>query len=320
VLRARPIAAYAAALLLFAGCQRKPAPVEAPRPFVLADAMQHWYGRYDPSTQTARANLPELPSANLVGSWFAPRDPVDIVVIFDAGYLQSGHPRHVVVTAAVPHRSDKPGRPGDDLFQCITCRPVIGMAVFTRRLNTWLLEDANDAVDLAGGNGKPPSVKLVTLGTDHHGIRLESQTQADDFTSSSVSILVPWQEDVVRAFSQETAYSNRGTCGPQSPLRDPCYSWQRVDTFADVPGQDYDDLVLTGSGTQPPPEVNKDLKPATLPHGKTPATPAEPAPIPYTSVERLRFKEGKYVPLPGTDTSIPAQDDSVSPAIQTAGR
>ncbi len=154
MLRLRPIAASAAALLLLGGCQRKTAPVEAPRPFVLADAITHWYGRYDPATQTARANLPEHPSVDLTGSWFAPTDPVDIVVIFEAAYLQAGHPRHVVVTAAVPHRSDKPGRPGDDSFNCLTCRPVIGMAVFTRRLNTWLLEDANDAVDLAGGNGR----------------------------------------------------------------------------------------------------------------------------------------------------------------------
>jgi hypothetical protein len=284
--------------------------VEAPRPFVLADAIEHWYGRYDPATQTARANLPEHPSVDLTGSWFAPKDPVDIVVIFDTGYLQAGHPRHVVVTAAVPHRSDKPGRPGDDMFNCLTCRPVIGMAVFTRRLNTWLLEDENDAVDLSGSNGRPPSIKLVTLGTDLHGIRLESHTQADDFSSISISLLMPWQEDVVRAFTGETAYTNRDACGPESPLRDPCYAWQRADAFTTVPGQDYDDLTLTGSGTQPPPEadtaVAKPAKPARV-HGKQkPEPPAVPAAIPYTSVERLRFRDGRYVHVPDTDTTVPA--------------
>jgi hypothetical protein len=309
VLRLRPIAASAAALLLLGGCQRKTAPVEAPRPFVLADAITHWYGRYDPATQTARANLPDHPSVDLTGSWFAPTDPVDIVVIFEASYLQAGHPRHVVVTAAVPHRSDRPGRPGDEMFNCLTCRPVIGMAVFTRRLNTWLLEDANDAVDLAGSNGQPPSIKVVTLGTDLHGIRLESHTEADDFASSSVSILVPWQEDVVRAFSEDTAYTNRDACGPESPMRDPCYAWQRTDAFVDVPGQDYDDLVLTGSGTQPPPDLDTSprARPTKLSHGKQGAGPAAvPAALPYRSVEHLRFREGKYVPMPGTDTTIPA--------------
>ena len=311
MLRLRPIAASAAALLLLGGCQRKTAPVEAPRPFVLADAITHWYGRYDPATQTARANLPDHPSVDLTGSWFAPTDPVDIVVIFEAAYLQAGHPRHVVVTAAVPHRSDKPGRPGDDSFSCLTCRPVIGMAVFTRRLNTWLLEDANDAVDLAGGNGHPPSVRLVTVGTDLHGIRLESRTQTDDFASSSVSLLVPWQEDVVRAFSEETAYTNRDACGPESPLRDPCYAWHRVDAFADVPGQDYDDLVLTGSGTQPPPDLDTSPKarPAKPSHDRQKSEPsAVPAALPYTSVERLRFRDGKYQPMPDTDTTIPAHE------------
>jgi hypothetical protein len=307
VLRSRFIAASVAALFLLGGCQRKPAPVEAPRQFVLADAMAHWYGRYDPATQTARANLPEHPSVDLAGSWFAPKDPVDIVVIFDAGYLQAGHPRHVVVTAAVPHRSDKPGRPGDDLFNCLTCRPVIGMAVFTRRLNTWLLENENDAVDLAGGNGLPPAIKLMALGTDLHGIRLESHTQATDFASASVSYLVPWQEDVVRAFTGETAYSNRDACGPEAPLRDPCYAWQRTDTLVPVPGQDYDDLVLTGSGTQPPPEVDseKTAKPTRIHGRQKPEPPAVPAAIPYTSVERLRFRDGKYVPVPDTDTTVP---------------
>jgi len=202
--------------------------------------MQHWYGRYDPATQTARANLPDQPSVDLAGSWFAPRDPVDIVVIFDIGYLQAGHPRHVVVTAAVPHRSDKPGRPGDDSFNCLMCRPVIGMAVFTRRLNTWLLEDENDAVDLAGSRGLPPAIKLVTLGNDLHGIRMESHTEASDFAGTTASLLVPWQEDVVRAFKQK------------------------------------------------------------------PEPPPAPAAIPYTSVERLRFRDGRYLPVPDTDTTIPA--------------
>jgi hypothetical protein len=282
--------------------------VEAPRLFVLADAMQHWYGRYDPATQTARANLPDHPSVDITGSWFAPKDPVDIVVIFDIGYLQAGHPRHVVVTAAVPHRSDKPGRPGDDSDNCLMCRPVIGMAVFTRRLNTWLLEDQNDAVDLAGSRGLPPAIKLVTLGNDLHGIRMESHTEASDFSSTTLSLLVPWQEDVVRAFTGETAYSNRNACGPDSPLRDPCYAWQRADTFTAVPGQDYDDLVLTGSGTQPPPATDtaKPAKAARV-HGKQkPEPPAAPAAIPYTSVERLRFRDGHYVPLPDSDTTVPA--------------
>jgi hypothetical protein len=180
------------------------------------------------------------------------------------------------------------------------------MAVFTRRLNTWLLEDANDAVDLAGGNGKAPSVKLVALGADLHGIRLESHTEAADFASTGISILVPWQEDVVRAFSGETAYTNRTACGPESPLRDPCYAWQRADAFAAVPGQDYDDLVLTANGTQPPPDLDEPkVRLANHGHGKQNPAPAPPAAIPFTSVERLRFKDGKYVPMPDTDTSVP---------------
>lgn len=269
--------------------------------------MQHWYGRYDAVTKTARANLPEHPSIDLAGSWFAPKDPVDIVVIFEADYLQAGHPRHLIVTAAVPHRSDKPGRPGDDSFHCFRCRPVIGMAVFTRRLNTWLLEYANDAVDLAGSRGLPPAIKLVLLGMDLHGIRLESHVEASDFASSSVSLLVPWQEDVLRAFTAETAYSNRNACGPESPLRDPCYAWQRQDSFAPVPGQDYDDLVLAGSGTQPAPEADITKKPIVA-HVHSKHTPAPPTPevLSYTSVERLRFRDGKYVPLPDTDATVPS--------------
>jgi hypothetical protein len=117
----------------------------------------------------------------------------------------------------------------------------------------------------------------------------------------------PWQEDVARAFTGETAYSNRNACGPESPLRDPCYAWQRTDALVPVLGQDYDDLVLTGSGTQPPPEPEavRTAKPARL-HGKQkPEPPPVPAAIPYTSVERLRFRDGKYTPLPDTDATIP---------------
>lgn len=273
--------------------------------------MQHWYGRYDAATQTARANLPTHPTADLAGSWFAPNDPVDIVPVFDAAYAQAGHARHVVVTAAVPHRSDKPGRPGDETFHCLMCRPVIGMAVFTLRKNTWLLESENPAVDLAGSRGLPPAIRLVALGSDVHGIRLESHTEASDFASSTLSVLVPWKEQVVRAFTGETGYSNRDACGPESPMQDACYAWQRVDSYVSVPAQDYDDLVLTGSGTQPAPEdaaAKVGAPPASTRqhrHGKQiPAPPPQTAP--FTAMERLRFREGKYVPLPDTDTTTPA--------------
>jgi hypothetical protein len=112
----------------------------------------------------------------------------------------------------------------------------------------------------------------------------------------------------VRAFTGETAYSNRDACGPESPLRDPCYAWQRADTLVSVPGQDYDDLVLTGSGTQPPPEANaaKVTKPTRVRGKHKPEPSTVPAAIPYTSVERLRFRDGKYVPLPDTDATVPA--------------
>ena len=331
----RPPTAFLVALLLLGGCQRRPAPEPMPSPFVLADAMQHWYGRYDTATQTARANLPEHPALDLTDSGFAPKDPVDITVIFDAAYTQAGHPRHVVVTAAVPHRSDKPGRPGDDLFHCLACRPVIGMAVFTLRKKAWLLESENAAVDLLGSDGAAPAVRLVTLGTDLHGIRLEGKTEALDFSSTTLSLLAPWRQQVVRAFTAETASSNRGACGPDSPLREACYGWQRVDTFTPAPGQEYDDLTLTSSGTQPAPETAtpematteiatpktatretatpRMATPKTTPQsatrpargrgrmkdkGNAPPAPPPPTVIPVTGVERLRFCEGKYIPLP----------------------
>jgi len=98
-------------------------------------------------------------------------------------------------------------------------------------------------------------------------------------------------------------------------MRDPCYAWQRSDAFVDIPGQDYDDLVLTGSGTQPPPDLDTapTMKPAKLPHGhgkqKLEQT-GVPAALPYTSVERLRLKDGKYLPLQDTDMTIPGMERS----------
>ena len=55
--------------------------------------------------------------------------------------------------------------------------------------------------------------------------------------------------------------------------------------------------------TRSPSEARK----AARVHGKQkPEPPAVPAAIPYTSVERLRFRDGKYLPIPDTDTTIPA--------------
>lgn len=297
----RKLAVCLLALMALSGC-RRPAAVlrSAPAEFMLDNAMQHWYGRYDVSTRTARANLPDLPAIDLAGTDFAANDPVDITAIFDAAYTQAGRPRHVIVTAAVPHRSDKPGRPGDDLFNCLACRPVIGMAIFTLRNNSWLLESENSAVDLAGTMGGAPQVQLVTLGSDVHGIRLESRFDALYGSSRSVSLLVPWHETVNRAFAVQTADSNGDACGPESPLRDPCYAWERSLAFVAVPGQQYDDLTISASGTQLPPESAspRAAKPAGLvrPHSKgQPAPP--PQAIPFTSVERYRFRDGHYQPL-----------------------
>jgi hypothetical protein len=185
------------------------------------------------------------------------------------------------------------------------------MAVFTLRLNTWVLESENEAVDMAGSGGLPPSFRLVTLGTDLHGVRSEAHVEASDFSSARMSLLVPWQDDISRAFAGETAYSNRNACGPESPTREPCYAWQRKDALVEVPGQDYDDLVLTGSGTKPAPEPELPLKgqarPAATRRGKAAPLPEPlPAVIPYTAVERLRFRDAEYVPLPDTDTAVPA--------------
>ena len=66
-----------------------------------------------------------------------------------------------------------------------------------------------------------PSIKLVTLGTDLHGIRLESHTEASDFSSTSVSLLVPWQEDVVRAFSWRDRLQQPRRLRPRQPAARP---------------------------------------------------------------------------------------------------
>jgi hypothetical protein len=51
------------------------------------------------------------------------------------------------------------------------------------------------------------------------------------------------------------------------------------------------------------------VKPAKTSHGKQQAGPAaSPAALPYKSVERLRFRDGKYVPMADTDTTIPAHE------------
>jgi hypothetical protein len=172
------------------------------------------------------------------------------------------------------------------------------MAVFTLRNNTWLLENENIAADLAGSNGRAPDVHLVAPGSDLHSILLETHMEALDESTRQVSLLVPWHESVSRAFTAETASSNRGACGPESPLRDPCYAWQRAITFASVPGQEYDDLVLTATGTRLPPERNPSAEAKSV-RGRRRVAPPPPElhSVPFSSMERLRFREGRYVLL-----------------------
>ena len=109
-----------AALFLLGGCQRKPAPVEAPRPFMLADAMTHWYGRYDPATQTAfDAEIEDLLAR------FQPTSPHELALI------------HVMATAEI--------------------REQQALALETEALNRSLAEHNGrfeDAADLRVGAGE----------------------------------------------------------------------------------------------------------------------------------------------------------------------
>ena len=174
-------------------------------------------------------------------------------------------------------------KPAGQPFDCNGCVPLIAAGIFINGPNGWQAESVNRAAISYGNFGKPPEGRLVEIGPGHRAflLHLTSTTEA---TTESEALLVPWKGSVVEAMRIVMADSNDGNCGGAYP----CYKNQRELKFVPGSNPDYNDIVLTLSGTDMPPN------PPYKVHD-------------VRGTQRLRFQEGKYVPIEKSGDTISAE-------------
>jgi hypothetical protein len=216
-----------------------------PADFNLAAAMKLLYGNYDPLAHTSTFRL----SKTYPHTFFDKPGKVDARAFLAAGVSDSGATKVFVLTSAVPHGSPE--------FDCHACAPLIGAAVFAKNGAAWAVESSNKEFDVIGNWGGPPAAEIARVGPERAGFELKPGNTNQGETVGSVMILLPWKGSVREVFDAETVSTETSDCGDgMGECRD------KTGEIAFVRGTDpnYDDIVLTISGTETNEKSGKEEK------------------------------------------------------------
>jgi hypothetical protein len=242
---------------------------QIPADFSLANGTLSLYGNFDASTQ---ASVSDLPSGAEKNSFFERAKEMEVHPFFTGGTRDSGASRVFFGTYAGPLGEG---------FACHGCAPLIGMAAFVQTSSGWVVESRTKTALFSGQWGKPPEqASIARIGPEHVGVKLEGLCAFCRY----VSILVPWKGEIREAFAEIVAEGNGQVCsdedgddGGDGMKPQPCVGTEKTLSFVKGANPDYDDIVLTLSGTtlsaKPPYKV-----------------------VEVSGTERKMFSEGKYIP------------------------
>lgn len=269
--------------------------LSAPTGFDVSAAMSELFGNFDSSKQLAIYDVPQSTTLDLRGSSFERGDEIEVRP-FWVSSTQEGNTRKVVLlTYAVPLTKDhSPAFQEDEPFSCHACAPLVGAAVFVESASGWKVESSRAVVTRSGGWGRPPeSIRIVDVGPRRIGIEITDTDTGQGETTSSKTLLVPWEGKINEALVRVVADDDKGMCGRDAEAI-PCYRNRKKLEFVSGKNPDYYDVVVTLSGTDTTdsdPIVTKRI------HG----------------TERLSFASGRY-----KTESKEGDTTSVERAIQEA--
>lgn len=248
----------------------------APDGFDTAVAMVELFGNFDPKTESSQYHVPKTTVLDLKGSSFKLGDDIVVHPLWASAAEEEGKQKIVFLTFAVP--KDSFGKPETDtgVFECHSCTPLIGAAVFVRDGDRWQVESSRAVVSRGGGFGSPPNrFRVIEIGRDRIGIEMSDTYVGQGEAAVSRTIMVPWKGKVNESLGYTESNDNRGGCGGEEP---PCFSNRRTPIFVHRANPDYFDLRLTLSGTVLP--DNGPYKPKSV-----------------HKVERFVFEDGYYKPI-----------------------
>jgi hypothetical protein len=240
--------------------------------FGVAEAMKMFYGNYDEKTQSST-----MPSSGNDDFGALKDDTKQIAFgpLFHAFTEEDGIPSFMLITYGLP--VDKP-------YDCHLCPPVIGMAVFSRMSNHWVMTASNQELAEVGSFGKPEThIQLVRIGPRRHGVAITNHESGNGEYSASLLILTPFEDKVTVALDRAVANNDSGDCGKDSPW--PCYSNKRIVTFLRDGDAEFYRLKLRLTGTD---YVVSESRPESHPIFTRRQV---------QGLEILRLENGKYVQI-----------------------
>jgi hypothetical protein len=218
--------------MLALGCRRK----SESEQFGIGQAMAMLYGNFDASKGTSTTTFKRADSV------YTYDEPMAVRSLFQAFVNEDGQKKFVILTYAVPSRDEK--------YYCHACAPTIGMAVYRKEQERWVLSASKRAVTDSGSFGKPPqSVELVEIGANRHAVKIEETDEGNGETTKVLTLVVPWKNSISVALERIIADDNEGMCDDADKGLLPCYSNQRKILFFPNQKSNYFDIELTLSGT-----------------------------------------------------------------------
>jgi len=158
---------------------------------------------------------------------------------------------------------------------CHGCSAQLNMVVLVRSNGGWVVESSTKAPVNGGEYGEPSiDAHIVRIGPDRFGVELKGSSTHQGNGTSYVSILAPWKGKIHEAFTDITGEANVD-CGEEKGML-PCVSFVKTIEFVRGANPDYDDMILTLSGTK-----LSDARPYKA--------------VAIEGTERRIFADGKYI-------------------------
>jgi hypothetical protein len=242
---------------------------QAQKPLSQDEALKQVYSQYDAQKKTAQWACTKAQEGTF---WPCPRENerVSVSVVLMVETQEGGAKKIYLVTSA------KPIDPEFE-YDCHPCAPAIGVSVFAWQAQHWVLQSVNAAVGLYGALGSPPSIELVRIGPERHGLLLHVGSTGQGYTESSRILLAPLGKSVNEIWTILDEQDNLGRIDPDDKQNSeaPYKSWTTIRFFAanDGTSRDYYDANVVSRGNSSDDGVH--LKPEN-----------------WTEV--YRFKDGEY--------------------------
>lgn len=238
--------------------------------FTAARAMELIYGRpYD--AMNAISDWKPNQAHTYPDDW---PDKIDVDVLLDTSYIESGIPQHLLVTWAMPQM-----RYANDRFTCHACGVLIGLVLFAKTSEGWKVKASDLQFGYFGAWGHPPSpISLQAIGQSRYGIAIHTDDEGQGISDEGIVILAPVGDSFGKIFDSNLG-ENLDADGCSGKIRpdmlDDCVDYDGDVDFLPDPHSDYYDLVLTK-------RIYRSL--------------SKKNPVGTTST-RYRFDGSKYVPV-----------------------